>query len=144
MFTFCCRCDVFSSWSFCETAPPFDFLFGDTLRLKRSVVTNRLSDIARVFVYAVFLHCTFAMLTRIFGTKRSLRCNQVFPVRLSSSENKCACCMYVETVDFVLDNVFLHFCTGSKKNMSTFATCIFQELRICNTTCTASVIMRTS
>ena len=40
----------------------------------------------------------------------------MFPLVLSCSKiNKCACCEFFETIDDVLENLFLYFVTGSNK-----------------------------
>ena len=39
-------------------------------------------------------------------------------------KKKSACCEYIETVDDVLENLFLDFVTCSRKHRSTFAMCV--------------------
>ena len=64
MFTFCLRCDVLSSWSFCKTVPLFDSLFGDTFRLKRlSIPIIVQMSLENTFIL-LSLHCTIVMPTR--------------------------------------------------------------------------------
>ena len=59
-----------------------------------------------------------------FANSGSLHSTNCFSAGLSSSENECACCEYTETIDDVLENLFLNFCTCSKKSKSTFAICV--------------------
>ena len=63
MFTFCCCSDVFSSWSFCNTVPLFQFLFyfasEDILSIPVVI------SISLEKVYVLLFHSTFAMLIHL-------------------------------------------------------------------------------
>ena len=68
-------------------------------------------------VFVLFFHSTFAMITGFV-----IQSVASFPSGLSLFENKCACCEQSETIDDILENLFLYFVTRSKKYRFTFAT----------------------
>ena len=78
---------------------------------EESIDTNRLSDVARE------RDCTAC--AQLLCKTHALAASNCFPSGRSRCENKCACCECIETVDDVLENMFLDFVTCSRKYTST-------------------------
>ena len=75
MFTFCCRCDVFSFGSYCKTIPLFNFLFGDFLSLKRLSISIVSSDLAQKCVNMIFSSIFFCNVHGLYDKFESRPCD---------------------------------------------------------------------
>ena len=90
-------CHLCTFWSFCKTVPLFDFLLGDTLRLKRLSIP---------IVFQISLGNVFYTASSVqFCNARAVWYNWERPLQpivaslvLSSFESKGACCKHVETI----------------------------------------------
>ena len=80
---------------------------------EESIDTSRLSDVARE------RDCTAC--AQLLCKTHALAASNCFPSGRSRCENKCACCECIETVDDVLEHMFLDFVTCSRKYTSTLS-----------------------